>query len=180
MNNYLYIFNIFASQSDSKTFGFNTNFLEANVINIVLLVSGLIYVLKNFLGSALTSRQEKVLVAIQESEERLKQSAIRLKESKKQLAQTQIIVSKIKKEAEITAQKVRDSILAQGKLDIEKLTASGKNNITNAEKQIKKQIQQQIIALAIHRVTIQLKSQINVEIQSTIIDSKIVKLGIKI
>lgn len=181
MNNSFQIFHVLLSEHmEHKTFGFNPDFLEANVINITLLLSGLIYILKNFLGSMLVTRQEKVLLAIQESEERLQQANERLDEAQKQLAQTQIVIAQIKKEAQITAQKVRDSILDQGKLDIEKLTVAGKSSIANAESQIKRQIQQQITTLAIHRVTLQLKSQINAQVQSNIIDDNIIKLGAKI
>lgn len=181
MNNSIQAFTLlFSEHLESKSFGFNPDFLEANVINIALLLAGLIYILKNFLGAMLITRQEKVLLAIQEAEERLQQANERLDEAQKQLAQTQIVIAQINKEAEITAQKVRDAILEQGKLDIEKLTASGKSSIANAENQIKKQIQQQITALAIHRVTLQLKSQITTQIQTNIIDSNISKLGAKI
>jgi F0F1-type ATP synthase membrane subunit b/b' len=174
MNNFFQVFNVI---TEHKDFGLNPDFLEANVVNITLLLSGLIYILKNFLGSTLVSRQDKVLLAIQESEVRLEQANNRLQESKKQLAQTEFVISKIQQESEITAQKVRDSILSQGKLDIEKLTIAGKDSISNAEQQTKKQIQQQIAGLAIHRVTLELKRQINSSIQSTIIDNNILQLG---
>nr|YP_009314723.1 ATP synthase CF0 subunit I [Neoizziella asiatica]SCW23178.1 ATP synthase CF0 subunit I [Neoizziella asiatica] len=177
MDDFLQIFN---QLSHSKEFGLNTDFLEANVINIVLLLSGLIYILKNFLGSTLINRQEKVLLAIQESEERLKQANERLSEAEKQLTQTQIVIAQIKQEAEITAQKVRDSILNQGKIDIEKLTTAGKISIANAEQQIKKQIQQQIATLAIHRVTMELEEHMSDSIQLSIIDNNINKLGSKL
>lgn len=180
MNNLFHIFNIFTEHVEHKSWGFNPDFLEANVINITLLLSGLIYILRNFLGAILVSRQEKVLLAIQESEERLKQANERLEESQKQLNQTKIVITQIRQESEVTAQKVRDAILAQGKLDIEKLTASGKNSIANAELQIKKQIQQQITTLAIRRVTLELKSNMNSTLQSNIIDNNIMKLGAKI
>nr|YP_009297746.1 ATP synthase CFO B chain subunit I [Kumanoa americana]AOM67480.1 ATP synthase CFO B chain subunit I [Kumanoa americana] len=157
-------------------FGLNSNFLEANVINILLLLWGLIYILKNFLGSTLLSRQQKVFTAIQESEQRLKEANNRLEEAEKQLAQTQIIISQIINDSKITAQKVKDSILAQGKMEIEKLTTSGKNSIANAEQQIKKQIKKQIATLAIHRVTLQLKTQMNNELQAKIINTDIMKL----
>nr|YP_009314518.1 ATP synthase CF0 subunit I [Liagoropsis maxima]SCW22772.1 ATP synthase CF0 subunit I [Liagoropsis maxima] len=177
MDNFLQIFNKLAYH---KGFGFNPDFLEANVINIVLLLAGLIYILKNFLGATLVNRQEKVLLAIQESEERLKQANERLEEAQKQLAQTQIVIKQIKEEAKITAQKVRDSILNQGQVDIAKLTSAGKNSIANAEQQIKKQIQQQIAALAIHKVTLQLESQMNDNMQSNIINNNITQLGAKL
>nr|YP_010618686.1 ATP synthase CF0 subunit I [Rhodomelopsis africana]WAX02699.1 ATP synthase CF0 subunit I [Rhodomelopsis africana] len=159
---------------------FNSNFLEANVLNILFLLSGLIYVLQKFLGSILIDRQSKVLFAISESEERLKQANIRLHEAEKQLAQTQLIINQIINEAEITAKKVRESILEQGKFDIEKLTKSSKASVKFAENQVRLQIQQQITALAIQRVGIELKSQMNSIMQEKIIDQGIMHLEGKI
>ena len=37
-----------AELSSGKGFGFNSNFLEANVLNIALLVSGVFYLGKNY------------------------------------------------------------------------------------------------------------------------------------
>lgn len=154
----------------------NKNFLEANVLNILLLLSGLIYVLRQFLGSMLSVRQEKVLLAINESEERLNQAQIRLSEAEKQLAQAQIIIKQIVAEAEITAQKVRQSILEQGKSDIKRLTLSSKASIKYAENQVKQQIQQQIISLAIDKVNIKLRNQMTLAMQNDIIDKNLIKL----
>lgn len=154
----------------------NTNFLEANVLNISLLLLGLIYVLKQFLGSILSIRQEKVLLAINESEERLNQAKIRLSEAEKQLTQAQIIIKQILDEAEITAQKVRNSILNQGKSDIERLTLSSKASIKYAENQVKQQIQQHITSLAIDQVSVKLRNQITSTMQNEIIDRNIIQL----
>nr|YP_009392046.1 ATP synthase CF0 subunit I [Periphykon beckeri]ARW60394.1 ATP synthase CF0 subunit I [Periphykon beckeri] len=174
------IFEIVSQELFCKGISFNSNFLEANVLNILLLLTGLIYVLKNFLGSILIDRQSKVLFAINESEERLKQANIRLNEAEKQLAQTQIIINQIINEAEVTAKKVRESILEQGKSDIEKLTKSSKLGIKFAENQVKLQIQQQITTLAIKKVSVDLKSQMNTAMQDKIIDKGIMQLKGKI
>nr|YP_009774092.1 ATP synthase CFO B subunit subunit I [Caulacanthus okamurae]QIZ74709.1 ATP synthase CFO B subunit subunit I [Caulacanthus okamurae] len=180
MKNLVRIFIIFAEHNTEQRISFNSNLLEANVFNILLLLFGLIYVLKQFLGSALSSRQNKVLSAIQESEERLKQANIRLEESEKQLAQTQIVIAQIKQEAELTSQKVRESILEQGKIDIERLVNTSKASITVAENQARQQIQQQIISLAISRVTIELQNRVTPLVQSEIADHSIMELGGKI
>lgn len=172
------LFKIFVITTHHEGISFNPDFLEANVVNIILLLSGLIYVLKQFLGSILSDRQEKVLLSIQEAEERLDQANIRLNESEKQLDQTQIIIAEIIKEAQMTAEKVNQSILDQGKLDIDRLSVISKASIEAAENQIRQQIQQQIIALAIGRVKIQLKNQINYSMQSKIIDNSIAQLGV--
>nr|YP_010851214.1 ATP synthase CF0 subunit I [Aphanocladia delicatula]WGH14176.1 ATP synthase CF0 subunit I [Aphanocladia delicatula] len=155
---------------------FNSNFLEANVFNILLLLTGLIYVLRKFLGSILVDRQSKVLFAVNESEQRLKQANIRLNEAEKQLAQTQLIINQIINEAEMTAKKVRESILKQGKFDIDKLTKSSKASVKFAENQVKLQIQQQITTLAIQKVSVELKSQMNSIMQTKIIDQGIMQL----
>lgn len=158
----------------------NSNFLEANVINILLLLVGLIYVLRQFLGEALSKRQEKVLATIQEAEDQLEQARNRLSESKKQLYQSQIIISQIKKEATLTAQKVRQSILEQGKLDVQRLTDTGNLSITATENQIRKQIQEQIITLAIKHVFTKLKKEITSDMRTKLIDKSITQLGSKL
>ena len=166
-----------AELSSGKGFGFNSNFLEANVLNIALLVSGVFYLGKNFLTSALELRQQKVTEAIQEAEERLQQANTRLLDSEKQLTEAQTVIAKIKKEAETTARTVKETILAQGKLDIERLTNNGKSSIEKAELQIKKQIQQRITNLAIERVSTQLKDYMTPSLQSKVIDNNISELG---
>jgi F-type H+-transporting ATPase subunit b len=163
--------------SSAKGFGFNSNFLEANVINIAILLSGTIYLGKNFLTSALELRQQKVTEAIQEAEERLQEANSRLLDSEKQLAEAQSVIEKIKKEAETTARTVKETILAQGKVDIERLTNNGKSNIEQAELQIKKQIQQRIANLALERVSTQLQDYMTPSLQSKVIDNNISELG---
>jgi F-type H+-transporting ATPase subunit b len=173
MSDFLFI----AELSSGKGFGFNPNFLEANVINIAILLSGVVYLGRNFLTSALESRQQKVAEAIQESEERLQQASARLVEAEKQLTESQIVIDQIKKEAESTARKVKETILAQGKLDIERLTNNGKSSIEKAEVQIKKQIQQHISNLALQRVSVELKSYLKPNLQAKLIDTNISQLG---
>lgn len=174
------IFQILGQESLRTGISFNSNFLEANVINISLLLFGLIYVLRKFLGSILLDRQNKVLFAIRESEERLEQANIRLDQAEKQLTQTQIIINQIIEEAENTAKKVRQSILEQGKSDIDKLTLSSKTSVKFAETQVRLQIQQQITALAVKKVSVELQNQITSAMQNQIIDQNIVQLEGKI
>jgi F-type H+-transporting ATPase subunit b len=176
MSDFLLISSL-AELTSGKGFGFNSNFLEANVLNIALLLSGVIYLGRNFLTSALELRQQKVTEAIQEAEERLQQANARLLDSEKQLTEAQSVIEKIKKEAETTARTVKETILAQGKVDIERLTNNGKNSIEQAEMQIKKQIQQRITDLAMERVSNQLQDYMTPSLQSKVVDNNIAQLG---
>ena len=176
MSDFLLISSL-AELSSGKGFGFNSNFLEANVLNIALLLSGVVYLGRKFLTSALELRQQKVTEAIQEAEERLQQANARLLDSEKQLTEAQSVIEKIKKEAETTARTVKETILAQGKVDIERLTNNGKNSIEQAEMQIKKQIQQRITDLAMERVSTQLQDYMTPSLQSKVVDNNIAQLG---
>ena len=178
MNDFLLISSLAELSSETpRGFGFNTNFLEANVINIVILLSGVIYLGRGFLTSSLEVRQQKVAEAIQEAKERLAMANTRLVESEKQLTKAQSVIEAIKQEAAKTARTVKEGILAQGKLDIQRLTNNGKANVEKAELQIKKQIQQHITDLAIEKVTVQLKEYMTPNLQSKVIDSNIANLG---
>ena len=170
-------YNMLCINFANQDFGLNTNFLEANVINITLLFSGLVYLLKQFLGALLVARQQKVLATIQEAEDRLQKATNRLVESEKQFKQTEIVMKQIEQEAIMTAAKVRQSILDQGKLDIERLTEAGKASIAIAERQVREQIQHQITQLAIRQVSMDLKQQITPVMQYKIVDESIKKLG---
>lgn len=177
MNVYIELFNIFSVDREFKSFSLNGDFLEANVVNILVLFFSLAYVLKQFLGALLSARQRKVLAAIQESEERLQKADIRLRESEKQFRQTETVIRQIEQEAVLTAARVRQSILDQGKLDIERLTETGKASIAIAERKVRDQIQQQITHLAIRQVALDFKQQITPTMQSKIIDENIMQLG---
>jgi len=150
--------------------------LEANLINLTILVSGLVYLISNALSESLVERQEKILGAIQESEERLQQAIVKLAESEKQLEQAQIVIESIKKDAESTAKQVKSAVLSDGKAEIERLTMSAKSQISTIEAKIRKQISDYVVTLALQRVNTQLEGKIGPKIQQQIIDRNISKL----
>jgi len=150
---------------------------ETNVINITILLGGLIYLLSGALSDSLAERQQKILGAIQESEERLQEATKRLDESQTQLAQAQIVIESIKKDSEGTAQQVKMSVLTDGKTEIERLTTSAKSQIGTIEAKVRKQISEYVAALALKRITSQLESKLNSTLQQQIIDRNISKLS---
>ena len=171
---------VIAEDHLEKSLGLNTNILDTNIVNLAILISLLVYVGRQAVSSILSSRQQKVLNSIQEAEERQQQANLRLNEAQKQLSQTQMVILEIKKEAEITAQQVRESTFTQGKLDIERLVTSGKSSIVSAEIQVKKKLLQQVASLALERVLKQLKTEVTPDMQSIIIDDNIATLGGKL
>ena len=150
---------------------------EANLINLVILDGGLFYLLSGALSDSLSERQQKILGAIQESEERLKEATTRLTESETQLAQAQMVIESIGKDANVTAQQVKSAILTDGKTEIERLTAAAKSQIGTIEARVRKQISDYVVTLALQRITTQLEGKLNSSLQQQIIDRNISKLA---
>jgi F-type H+-transporting ATPase subunit b len=150
---------------------------ETNVINITILLGGLIYLLSGALSDSLSERQQKILGAIQESEERLQEATARLNESETQLAQAQIVIDSIKEDSEKTAKQVKSAVLTDGKTEIERLTSAAKSQINTIEAKVRKQISDYVAALALKRITLQLEGKLNAGLQQQIIDRNISKLS---
>ena len=156
---------------------FNPDIFEANLVNLIILVGGLFYLLSGALSESLSERQQKILGAIQESEERLEEATKKLADSETQLAQAQMVIESIGKDAEVTAKQVKSTILTDGKTEIERLTAAAKAQIGTIEARVRKQISDYVVTLALKRITMQLEGKLNSSLQQQIIDRNISKLA---
>jgi F0F1-type ATP synthase membrane subunit b/b' len=150
---------------------------DANLVNLTLLDGGLFYLLSGALSESLSERQQKILGAIQESEEKLQEATVRLTEGETKLAQAQIVIESIQKDAEQTAVQVKSSILSDGKTEIDRLTAAAKGQITTIEARVRKQISEYVATLALQRITMQLEGKLNSSLQKQIINRNISKLA---
>ena len=169
--------NSFSIQISEGGVSLNLDIFEANLVNITLLAGGLFYLLSGALSESLSERQQKILGAIQESEEKLQEATTRLTEGETKLAQAQIVIESIQKEAEQTAVQVKSSILTDGKTEIERLTATAKTQIATIEARVRKQISDYVATLALQRITMQLEGKLNSSLQQQIIDRNISKLA---
>ena len=169
--------NSFSTQIAEGGVSLNTDIFEANLINLLILGGALFYLLGGALSDSLSERKEKILGAIQESEERLQEATTRLTESETQLAQAQMVIESIGKDANVTAQQVKRAILTDGKTEIERLTAAAKSQIGTIEARVRKQISDYVVTLALQRITTQLEGKLNSGLQQQIIDRNISKLA---
>ena len=169
--------NSFSTQIADLEVSLNFDIFESNVINIAILAGGLFYLLSGALSESLSERQQKILGAIQESEEKLQEATTRLTEGETQLTQAQIVIDTIKKDAEQTAMQVKGSILAEGQTEIERLTATAKSQIGTIESRVRKQISDYVVTLALQRITAQLEGKLTKNLQQQIINKNISKLA---
>jgi F-type H+-transporting ATPase subunit b len=169
--------NSFSNQIAEGGFALKFDIFEANLVNLTILVGGLYKLLSEALSESLSERQQKILGAIQESEEKLQEATTRLTEGETKLEQAQIVIDSIKKDAEQTAAQVKSTILTEGKAEIERLTANAKLQIGTIEARVRKQISDYVATLALQRITMQLEGKLNANLQQQIINRNISKLA---
>ena len=155
----------------------NTDILETNVINIVLLLILLFVVIKNFLTDALGTRKNKILVDVENAEKRLADSTRRYQESQKQWSQIQVIVENIYNQTNETKETMLKEKCNQAKEELSRKFSAAAKILYYREQSAFSDIIKEVSERAIHRVVNKLKVQLNDSEQSNIIDRKIELLG---
>lgn len=138
--------------ANNGNFAINTNILETNLVNQLILITGLIFIGRDLLGNTLNQRQIEIIANVQDSEKRLAEAQSRLEDAKKQLAQTRVLIDDIKNEAFLVQTKLLDSSYNQAKSEVLRKLGSAIITLQNRERLILKKVTQQISFLALEKV----------------------------
>ncbi|MEB3291318.1 MAG: F0F1 ATP synthase subunit B [Leptolyngbya sp.] len=158
-------------------FGLNFDILETNLINLAIIIGVLFYFGSKFLGKTLSTRQAAIEVAIAEAEQRKQEAATALAEQQQKLAQAQEEAKKILADAEQTATRTQEAILAQAKVDVERMRATAAQDLSSQEAKVMRELQQRIAALALEKAERELPNRLNDDIQRRLVDASIAMLG---
>lgn len=140
-------------------FGINTDIFETNIINQIILLSGLFVLGKDFLGESLGQRQAEIINGVEDSEKRLNEATTRLAEAEKQLSQARVIIDEIKKETNLTKAKLLDSDYEQAKDELNRRFTVATTTLKNRERLILSEIKQNISFLALKQVVSAIEKQ---------------------
>lgn len=174
MNNWI---NSYILCHESEGFAINTDILETNLINIIILIGLLVYVLGTFLKENLSSRQDQIISSIQDCEKRLKEAKKRLSEAEKQWNQAQILFEKLKSEAKQSKRTLIASQFNQASLDYSQRFENTSMVLRYREQEVINDITKQVSEDVFVEVVSKIKKQIKETDQSLILDKKINSLG---
>jgi F-type H+-transporting ATPase subunit b len=167
-----------ASETAERSgFGFNTNLLDTNLINLVIIIAVLIYFGRGFLGKTLAERRSQIESAIQDAERRKKEAAAALADQQQKLAQAQTEAARIRAAAEESAKAAREAILVQAEQDIERLQATAAQDLNTQQERIINELRQRVAAMALQQVESRLRSDLNENAQQQLIDRSLAMLG---
>lgn len=161
----------------NEGFGFNLDILDSNLINLAILIGLLVVYGGKFLGNILTERNNKIAEEIKNSEQRAQEAASALADAQQKLAQAQAEAEKIHANALNRAHELRESILAQGKTEVERLKQTAEQELSTETEKVIAQIKEQIVAKALLKAESDLKNRIDPSLQSKLVDSSVAQLG---
>jgi F-type H+-transporting ATPase subunit b len=157
--------------------GLNFNILDTNLINLVIIITVLLYFGRKLVGKTLSDRRERIETAIRSAEQRRKDAAAALAEQQQNLARAQAEAQKIRATAEENAKIAREAILAAAAQDIERMRESADREVNTERDRVIAQLRQQVVAMALEKVESQLRSGIADPAQQQLIDRSIALLG---
>jgi len=143
----------------SGGFALNTNILDTNIINLVVVLGVLFTVGGDALKATLDNRKEAILSTMQEAEERAKQAQAQLEEAKKALASAKSKAEEIRKQSVVAAEKAKNQILMQTEEDSKRLEQTKQEIISLQQQTALQKLSKQVVALALAQVEDRLLTQ---------------------
>ena len=154
----------------------NFNPLETNLVNLVIVISLLVWFLRGFLGGILERRRAAILQDLQDAESRLKTATENLNQAQSELAAAQQKAEKIRADGQARAAGIR----AEGeKRTISAMAAVKAGADADAEAdaaRIKDSLRREAALAAIDNVLAQLPGRLDASAQAKLIDSTIKNL----
>jgi len=151
MENFNQIFTLLAEE---EGISLNLDILETGLLNILALLTILIYTGRDFLGSLLEERKTTIVKSVQDAEDRLNEAQKRLNEAQKQLNQANLVISEIRNETVSTKKVLLESDAFQAKKDLKIRFERALATFRSKERQIFLEIKQQIISLVLKRTVV--------------------------
>ncbi|MBD2178115.1 F0F1 ATP synthase subunit B [Pseudanabaena sp. FACHB-1998] len=171
-------FVLLASEAGEHSgFGINSDILETNLINLVIVIGLLIYAGRGFLGKILSARLESIQSAIADAEKRQKEASAKLAVQQEKLAQAKTESDNLRKQAEADAKHAADAILATVEADIARLRESADQEIATEQDRVIVQLRQQVAEKALASVQSYFDRGLSESTQIELIDRSIALLS---
>ncbi|WP_295618105.1 F0F1 ATP synthase subunit B [Chamaesiphon sp. GL140_3_metabinner_50] len=155
----------------------NTDLIEANLFNLVLVLIFVFIFGRKLLGEILTERRLAIETAIQDTEARQKQAMSALEAAKKNLAQAQTEAESIRKLAITGAENAKAEIAAKAAADIARMQELAAANTNTEQDKAINELRARVTAMAIERAQAQLQDLLTESAQSELVDRSIALVG---
>nr|QUG10377.1 ATP synthase CF0 B subunit [Hymenophyllum coreanum] len=151
-------------------FGSNTNILEINLVNLILVLGLLFYFGKGVLINLLENRKRTIVSTIRDAEDCYKEATERLKQARTRLQQAKIKADEIRVNGLTQMEKEKRDLINAADEDSKRLEDSKNFTIRFEERRAIEQVRQQVSRLASERALESLNSRLDSDLHLRMID----------
>eukprot|EP00982_Pelagococcus_subviridis_P005083 29472-Pelagococcus_subviridis.AAC.14 len=154
-------------------FGFNTNLLETNILNLAVVLPLVFSLGKDTLTSILDSRREKILSSLRSADDRFKQAQLELDAAKSELALAAEKVKEIQSEGQKTMEALRREETKRYEELHQRFEDLKEETIRFEEEKVVNAFRQQLVSAAFEKAVEGIRARMNDKLHRQYIDAKI-------
>jgi F-type H+-transporting ATPase subunit b len=163
--------------SHGSGFGLNTNIFETNIINLAIVIAGLVYFLRGFLGGILERRRAAILADLKDAEQRLSSANVALTTAQKELTEAQAKAERIRVDGASRAEAIRLESERRTVQEMARIKQDSAADLDSEAARVRDQLRREAARLAIEKVLSALPGRLDEQAQSRLIDQSIQSLG---
>lgn len=167
---------LFTNLPLGEGFGFNTNILETNIINLAVVLAIVITFVGDALRSLLENRKQTVLNNLREADQRAIEAQEKLNQAQSQLEIAKKKAMEIREQGLVTADQEKSQTIAQAEKDVLRLEELKNETIQLQQQKVLSQISQQVVVLALTKVREKLNKSLDDAFHSSVNNFNIVLL----
>ena len=157
-------------------FGFNTNILETNIINLAVVIAVVFTFVGDALRSLLETRKQTVLNNLREADQRATEAQEKLSEAQSQLEIAKTKAKEIREQGIVTAEQEKLQTIRQAEKDVLRLEELKNETIKLQQQKALSQVSQQVVTLALTKVREKLNKSLTEAFHSSVNNFNIVLL----
>ena len=149
-------------------FGFNTNILETNVLNLAVVLAIVITYVGDALRGLLANRKQTILNNFREADQRASEAQERLNQARLQLEKAKTKADEISQQAIFTVDQEKKQIILQTQEDIKRLSILQQETLKFEQQKAQNELAQKLVRLALHQVREKLNQRLNSSIHTAV------------
>jgi len=157
----------------AEGFGFNTNLLETNVLNLAVVLPIVFSLAKDTLTSILDNRREKILSSLRSADDRFKQAQLELDAAKAELALATEKVKEIQAQGRTTLEALRLEEAKRYEELHKRFDDLKEETVRLEEEKVVNAFRQQLISAAFAKAIERITARMNPQLHRKYNDSKI-------
>lgn len=158
-------------------FGINTNLLETNLINLIVVIGVLIWFLRGFLGGILSRRREAILAELDDAEQRLAKATTALGQAQADLAAAQQKADQIRADGKLRAAAIRDDSEKRTIEEMARLRQEAVADLNAEAARVSELLRREAAKQAIDKALAALPAKLDDAAQARLLDQSIANLG---